>query len=85
MDSLADPIHAAGTTFPVRMGEHADGCCSNAVPCKQYYKKLRSEVITVVPIKITEQNVMLCSLTDRYDNSEDTAASVIWVENTLWF
>jgi len=46
VDSLADPICGAGTTFPVRMGEHEDGCCSNAVPYKQCYKKMRSEVIT---------------------------------------
>jgi hypothetical protein len=66
VDSLADPIHGAGTTFPVRMGEHEDGCCSNAVPYKQYYKTFRSEVITVVHIKIIEWNVMLFSLADRY-------------------
>jgi len=66
VDSLADPIRGVGTTFPVRMGEHEDGCCSNAVPCKQNYKKLRSEIITVVHIKINEWNVMLFSLADRY-------------------
>jgi len=66
VDSLADPIHGAGTTFPVHMGEHEDGCCSNAVPYKQYYKKLRSKVITVVHIKINEYNVMPNSLADWY-------------------
>jgi len=66
VDSLADPIYGVETTFPVRMGEHEDGCCSNAVPYKQCYKKLRSEVIADVHIKINEYNVMLCSLADRY-------------------
>jgi hypothetical protein len=36
VDFPADPIHGAGTTSPIHMGEPEDGCCSNGVPYKQY-------------------------------------------------
>jgi hypothetical protein len=44
VDFLVDPTHVAGTTFPIHMGEHEDGCCSNGVPYKQYYNIYTEEM-----------------------------------------